>query len=66
MAVNRELLLCGGAINSVQTLHEFEKRDIPVKRRLDDVGHHLRDHFCCSGILCKAKPNFTLDYLTSV
>ncbi|MCO5602790.1 hypothetical protein L7F22_056928 [Adiantum nelumboides] len=73
VAANSEVILCGGAINSPQTLllsgigprEELERLGISVVHENNSVGRHLLDHFCTSGILCKAKPQHTLDYLGS-
>lgn len=73
VGASKEVLLCGGSINSPQTLKlsgigpraELEKHGIKVIQDLPHVGEHLKDHFCTSGILCKANPSHTLDYLTS-
>ena len=68
-----EVILCGGAINTPQTLllsgigpkAELQRHGIPVVADLAAVGENLKDHFCTSGILLKAKPGHTLDYLTN-
>ncbi|UZJ53577.1 hypothetical protein CBS101457_002897 [Exobasidium rhododendri] len=67
----KEVILCGGAINTPQTLKlsgigpraELEKHGIKVIKDSPLVGENLRDHFCTSVLLCKAKPGYTLDYL---
>lgn len=69
----KEVLLCGGSINTPQTLllsgigpeKELKKHNIPIITRNDHVGKNLKDHFCSSGILCKARPGTSLDYLTN-
>lgn len=69
----KEVIICGGTINTPQTLKlsgigpksELEKHGIKVIKDSPAVGEHLKDHFCTSGFLCKAKSGYTLDYLTS-
>jgi choline dehydrogenase len=73
IGAKKEVILCGGTINTPQLLKlsgigtkaELEKHNIKVVKELSAVGEHLKDHFCTSGILCKAKPGYTLDYLTN-
>ena len=68
----KEVILCGGAINTPQTLllsgigprEDLEKVGIPVVHENEHVGKHMKDHFCTSSVLCRAKPGYTLDYLT--
>lgn len=68
----KEIILCGGSINTPQTLllsgigpkEDLKKHGIPIYKDVDAVGKRLKDHFCTTGILCKAKPGNTLDYLT--
>ncbi|PWY98482.1 alcohol oxidase [Testicularia cyperi] len=72
-AAKRKVLLCGGAVNSPQTLmlsgigprSTLDKFGIPVVVENDLVGERLSDHLCSSGVLVKAKPGTTLDYLSS-
>lgn len=69
----KDVVLCGGTINTPQTLllsgigprAELQKHGINVVKESAAVGENLKDHFCTSGILLKAKPGYTLDYLTS-
>lgn len=68
----REVILCGGSVNSPQTLmlsgigpkEHLKQHGIPVIKDNATVGTNLKDHFCTTGILCNAKPGTTLDYLT--
>ncbi|KAL8243960.1 hypothetical protein R6Q59_010218 [Mikania micrantha] len=68
----KEVILCGGAVNTPQTLllsgigpkEHLQRRGVPLIKANETVGTHLKDHFCTSGILCKAKSGTTLDYLT--
>ncbi|KAF7181177.1 hypothetical protein CNMCM7691_000306 [Aspergillus felis] len=67
----REVLLCGGAINTPQTLllsgigpaDELRAHGIPVIQENNAVGRNLKDHLCTTPIICKAKDGATLDYL---
>lgn len=69
----REVILCGGAINTPQTLmlsgigpaDELKSHGIPVVQENAAVGKNLKDHVCPTGIICKAKSGKTLDYLSS-
>ena len=68
----KEVILCGGSINTPQTLmlsgigqrEELEKIGVAIVQENEHVGKHMKDHFCTSGIVCRAKPGYTLDYLT--
>lgn len=65
--VNREVILCGGAINSPQILllsgigpaDDLRKLDIPVVVDLPGVGQHLEDHLS-TGVLYACKQPITL------
>jgi choline dehydrogenase len=67
----REVILCGGAVNTPQTLllsgigpvDGLKNHGIPVVQESEAVGRNLKDHLCTSPILAKAKPDTTLDYL---
>ena len=67
----REVILAGGSINTPQTLmlsgigpaDELKKHGISIVKENNAVGQNLKDHLCPSGIICKAKPSATLDYL---
>lgn len=69
----REVLLCGGAINTPQTMmlsgigpaEELNRHGIPIVHENNAVGKNLKDHLCTSPIICKAKPGATLDYLAN-
>jgi choline dehydrogenase len=69
----REVILCGGAVNTPQTLllsgigpaDELKNHKIPIVQDNETVGRHLKDHLCTSPILAKAKPGTTLDYLNN-
>ncbi|KAL1880412.1 hypothetical protein Plec18167_003816 [Paecilomyces lecythidis] len=69
----REVILCGGSINTPQTLllsgigpsKELADHRIPVVHENDAVGKNLKDHLCTTAMLCKARPGKTLDYLSS-
>ncbi|KAJ5820583.1 hypothetical protein N7474_006174 [Penicillium riverlandense] len=69
----REVLLCGGAVNTPQTLllsgigptDELKSHGIPLVQENDAVGRNLKDHLCTSPIVAKAKPGTTLDYLNN-
>lgn len=69
----REVILCGGAVNTPQTLllsgigpaDELKKLGIPLVQDSDAVGKNLKDHLCTTGIICKAKAGTTIDYLSS-
>lgn len=73
VCANCEVLLCGGSVNTPQLLllsgigsrEELSRFSIPVVKESNAVGQNLKDHFCTSSILAKAKPGFTLDYLAS-
>ncbi|SPO23398.1 related to gmc type oxidoreductase [Ustilago trichophora] len=72
-AAKQRVVLCGGAINSPQTLMlsgigpaaTLNKYNIPVVVDNALVGERLSDHVCHSTINARAKPNHTLDYLGS-
>ncbi|EST07818.1 Glucose-methanol-choline oxidoreductase, C-terminal [Kalmanozyma brasiliensis GHG001] len=72
-SANQRVVLCGGAINSPQTLMlsgvgpaaMLKKHNIPVIIDNALVGERLSDHLCHSGICARAKPAHTLDYLSS-
>jgi choline dehydrogenase len=65
--INREVLLCGGAINSPQTLllsgvgpaEALKQLDIPVVIDLPGVGQHLEDHLS-TGVLTFCKQPISL------
>lgn len=67
----REVLLCGGAVNTPQTLllsgigpaDELQAHGIPIIQENNAVGRNLKDHLCATPIICKAKDGVTLDYL---
>lgn len=69
----REVILCGGAVNTPQTLllsgigpaDALKNHGIPIVQEIDAVGRNLKDHLCTSPILAKAKPGTTLDYLNN-
>ena len=69
----REVILASGAINTPQLLklsgigpeEELKKHNLPTIKVSEAVGTNLKDHLCASGIMCKTKPGYTLDYLTS-
>ncbi|KAJ5249845.1 hypothetical protein N7489_000255 [Penicillium chrysogenum] len=69
----REVILCGGTVNTPQTLmlsgvgpaEELKAHGIPVVRENDAVGKNMKDHLCTTAILCKAKSGKTLDYLSN-
>ena len=69
----REVILCGGTVNTPQTLmlsgigpaEELRAHGIPVVQENDAVGKNMKDHLCTTAILCKAKSGKTLDYLSS-
>ena len=69
----REVILCGGTVNTPQTLilsgigpsDELKKHHIPVIQENEAVGKNLKDHLCTTAILCKARSGTTLDYLSS-
>jgi choline dehydrogenase len=73
VCARKEVLMCGGTINSAQLLQlsgigprkVLEQQGITVVRESDAVGENVKDHFCTSGIIAKAKPGYTLDYLTN-
>jgi len=72
-AAKQRVVLCGGAINSPQTLklsgvgpaEELKKHNIPVIVDNALVGERLSDHLCHTTINVKANPAHTLDYLGS-
>jgi choline dehydrogenase len=63
----REVILCGGTINSPQLLllsgigprHELDRHGIPVVHDLPGVGLHLQDHLA-AGVLYESKRKGTL------
>ncbi|KAE8354741.1 hypothetical protein BDV28DRAFT_146851 [Aspergillus coremiiformis] len=67
----REVILCGGAINTPQLLllsgigpeEELKRHGIPIIRVSDAVGKNLKDHLVSTPIICNAKSGTTLDYL---
>jgi choline dehydrogenase len=67
----REVLLCGGAVNTPQTLllsgigpaDQLKSHGIPVIQENDAVGRNLKDHLCTTPVMGKAKNSATLDYL---
>lgn len=69
----KEVILCAGAINTPQTLQLsgigpkdiLEKAGIPIVKELDAVGRNLKDHFCTSTILCKAKAGVSVSFLAN-
>ncbi|TKY86589.1 hypothetical protein EX895_004738 [Sporisorium graminicola] len=69
----RKVILAAGAINTPQILMLngigpaaiLESQSIPVVKPNEHVGAHLKDHFCTSGLLLKAKPGYTFDYLNN-
>ncbi|KAL5366566.1 hypothetical protein BJX96DRAFT_182777 [Aspergillus floccosus] len=69
----REVILCGGAVNTPQTLllsgigaaDTLKNHGISIVQENDAVGRNLKDHLCTSPILAKAKPGTTLDYLNN-
>lgn len=69
----REVILCGGAVNTPQTLllsgigplKELERHRIPVVQENNAVGKNLKDHLGTTPLTCKANPGKTLDYLSS-
>lgn len=73
VGARKEVLLCGGAINTPQTLmlsgigskEQLQKHHIPIIVENDIVGTHLKDHFCSSGLMGKTKPGVSLDFLYS-
>ncbi|QIX00308.1 hypothetical protein AMS68_005825 [Peltaster fructicola] len=68
----REVILCAGTINTPQTLmlsgigpkSQLQQHGIPVIKDNAAVGSNLKDHFCTSGLICKAKSGTCLDYLS--
>lgn len=70
---NREVILCGGTVNTPQLLmlsgigpeEELRKHGIHTVHANEHVGKHMKDHLCSNGILCRAKKGETLDYLNS-
>ncbi|EPQ25767.1 uncharacterized protein PFL1_06634 [Pseudozyma flocculosa PF-1] len=73
VSARTKIVLSAGSINTPQTLMlsgvgpraTLERHGIPVVLDNPNVGQHLKDHFCTSTILCKAKPQYTLDFLGS-
>ncbi|KAN0062398.1 hypothetical protein ACQY0O_005281 [Thecaphora frezii] len=73
VAARQKICLAAGAVNTPQTLmlsgigpkETLDRFDIPVLVDNKNVGEHMKDHFCASTVICKAKPQFTLDYLSS-
>lgn len=69
----REVVLCGGTVNTPQTLllsgigpaAELKKHGIAPVVENDNVGNHLKDHLVAGGVICKARAGTTLDYLTT-
>ncbi|GFF90984.1 hypothetical protein IFM61606_08114 [Aspergillus udagawae] len=69
----KEVILCGGAVNTPQMLmlsgigpaDELNRHQIPVLVDNGAVGRNLKDHLCATPVTCKAKPGMTLDYLAS-
>ncbi|CEJ91644.1 hypothetical protein VHEMI07345 [[Torrubiella] hemipterigena] len=67
----REVILCGGAINTPQILklsgigpaEELRRHHIGVVYENNAVGENLKDHFCSTGIHAKSKPGLSMDYL---
>lgn len=67
----REVILCGGAVNTPQILllsgigpaDELRQLGIPVVKDNNAVGRNLKDHLCPSALLLKSKAAFTYDYL---
>ncbi|KAB8211088.1 hypothetical protein P875_00022168 [Aspergillus parasiticus SU-1] len=67
----KEVLLCGGAVNTPQTLllsgigpaDELKAHNIPVIQEINAVGRNLKDHLCTTPLICKAKAGTSLDYL---
>lgn len=57
----KEVILCGGAIGTPQVLMlsgigpaaELKRHGIKPVKINENVGQNMRDHFCCSGIVCK-------------
>lgn len=72
-AAKQRVVLCGGAINSPQTLMlsgigpaaTLNKFGIPVLVDNKMVGERLSDHLCHTTLNARAKPAHTLDYLGS-
>jgi choline dehydrogenase len=71
---NKEVILCGGAYNSPQTMllsglgpaEELKKHNIPLVKDMPDVGKNLYDHVCTSGLYGRTSSSaHSLDYLTS-
>ncbi|PWN50538.1 alcohol oxidase [Violaceomyces palustris] len=68
-----QIIVSGGSVNTPQTLMlsgigpkaTLSKYGIETIVDSPNVGENLKDHFCTTTILCKAKPSHTLDYLTS-
>jgi choline dehydrogenase len=69
----REVILCGGAINTAQVLmlsgigpgNDLMSLGIPVIQKNEAVGRNLKDHLYPTPIICKAKPDKNLDYLSN-
>lgn len=69
----REVILAGGTVNTPQLLklsgigpaEELRKYNIGVIKDNGAVGENLKDHFCSTSLICKAKKGTTMDYLTS-
>lgn len=69
----REVIISAGTVNTPQLLklsgigprEELEKYNISVVQQNEAVGKNLKDHLSCTGILCKAKPGTSMDYLTN-
>lgn len=69
----REVILCGGAVNTPQTLllsgigpaDELTQLGISVVKDNAAVGRNMKDHLCPSGVILKSKVAHTYDYLNS-
>lgn len=69
----KEVILAGGTVNTPQILklsgigpaEELRKHNIGLIKDNAIVGENLKDHLCCTGIMCKAKSGTTMDYLTN-
>ena len=73
VAARKEVLVCGGTINTPQTLllsgvgpaEELRKHNLPVIVESPNVGKRMKDHLFTSPICVRSRPDKTLDYLTS-
>ncbi|GAC93181.1 aryl-alcohol oxidase [Pseudozyma hubeiensis SY62] len=73
VGATRKVVLAAGSINTPQILmlngigpsSSLKALSIPTVRVNEHVGAHLKDHFCTSGLLLKAKPGYTFDYLNT-